>query len=84
MMERLVALMAEHGLANVEMVAWWWASDMEDAELRRTVELALAWDGVHGLRDLVLAGSALGGLELGQLDEFAAFAAAELSAPVAA
>lgn len=60
-MDRLMALVAVHGYRAVQFEAWGWAASL-DAETRRTVQVALAADGVDGIGDLVLAGPALGGL----------------------
>lgn len=60
-MHKLEVLAAAHGWGAVEGEAWGFAATL-DSETRRTVELALAKDGVYGVCDLAIQGVALGGL----------------------
>lgn len=82
-MDRLMALVAAHGYRAVESEARGWATTL-DAETRRTVELALAADGVDGIGDLMLAGPALGGLDEAQVAGMVATVEVALGALLAA
>lgn len=83
-MDKLEALAAAHGWKAVDGAAWGWAATLEDAETRRTVELALAADGFDGIGDLVLGGPAHGGLDEAQLVALVAAVEAELGELLAA
>ena len=82
-MNTLEARMAAHGATAVEFAAWGWAATLP-AELRRTVELALAAHGVDGIGDLALAGPAHGGLDAEDVAELETFLEAELGERLAA
>lgn len=82
-MKDLEALAAVHGWAATEYVAWGWAATL-DAEMREMVERALGRYGIDGLGDLLLAGSALGGLDAADVDALMAKVEAELGRELAA
>lgn len=82
-MGTIKALVDAHGEREVEFGLWGWAATL-DAEMKDTVERALALDGVWGVEDLVLAGPALGGPDATQLAAAFAFVEAELSELAAA
>ena len=66
-----------------EFAAWGWTATLE-GEKRTAAERALGLHGIDGLRDLALAGPALGGLDAADLEALDAAVATELGELLAA